>query len=206
MCCSGSSSNSLILVFITSVLIPAPSTAFKSYYPSSKYVRVHQPAGYSLPKQAVVELETGSDPLVSGTLTVTATAFPRSAVVIAGKVYGLTPGKHGFHIHMNGTLTNKCKDTGGHFNPDGVDHMGPTDEVRHAGDLGNIVTPDLGPTTIYIYDSKVSLGDGGVYDIAGRGIVIHAGEDDLGRGGDDGSRKTGNAGGRVACGTITPIN
>ena len=38
--------------------------------------------------------------------------------------------------------------------------------------------------------------------MAGRGIVVHAGEDDLGLGGDDGSKKTGNAGARAACGTI----
>jgi len=33
-------------------------------------------------------------------------------------------------------------------------------------------------------------------------VVIHAGKDDLGKGGDEGSLKTGNAGGRVACAVI----
>ena len=56
-----------------------------------------------------------------------------------------------------------------------------------------------------IVDGVLTLGDGGVHDVAGRAIVVHAGEDDLGRGvGDlaDGSKKTGNAGARVACGII----
>ncbi len=42
----------------------------------------------------------------------------------------------------------------------------------------------------------------GASDILGRAFVVHAGEDDLGLGGDEGSLKTGNAGGRVACGVV----
>ena len=54
-------------------------------------------------------------------------------------------------------------------------------------------------------DTVITLGDGGDRDVANRAIVVHAGEDDLGLGvGDaaEGSKKTGNAGGRVACGII----
>ena len=39
--------------------------------------------------------------------------------------------------------------------------------------------------------------------VVGRGIVIHADRDDLGQGGDAESKKTGNAGDRLACGVIT---
>jgi len=38
--------------------------------------------------------------------------------------------------------------------------------------------------------------------ILGRAVVLHVNEDDLGRGGNDGSKLTGNAGGRIACGVI----
>lgn len=37
-------------------------------------------------------------------------------VSIVGQITGLTPGKHGFHIHEL-PITNGCDSTGGHFNP-----------------------------------------------------------------------------------------
>ena len=41
-------------------------------------------------------------------------------VFITGDVEGLKPGRHGFHVHQEGTLENDCKASGGHFNPEGV--------------------------------------------------------------------------------------
>ena len=42
----------------------------------------------------------------------------------------------------------------------------------------------------------------GERSIIGRAIVVHEGIDDLGLGGNEGSKTTGNAGGRVGCGVI----
>lgn len=41
-------------------------------------------------------------------------------VTLFGKIEGLAPGPHGFHVHENGLLTNDCSDAGGHFNPGSV--------------------------------------------------------------------------------------
>ena len=67
------------------------------------------------------------------------------------------------------------------------------------------MTPETGPTVLEIFDSLITLESGHVNDIAGRAIVIHAGTDDLGLGGDAGSVATGNAGGRLACGLIVAV-
>ena len=40
--------------------------------------------------------------------------------VLQGEVAGLTPGKHGFHVHVLGDTGESCQATLGHFNPDMV--------------------------------------------------------------------------------------
>lgn len=45
----------------------------------------------------------------------------------------------------------------------------------------------------------------GAHSIIGRSVVVHSGEDDLGKGKHADSLKTGNAGGRAACGVMWVI-
>ena len=89
---------------------------------------------------------------------------------------------------------------GPHFNPHNATHGGPTSSVRHVGDLGNIHTDSSGAAKGTIEDKHVKLI--GPESVIGRMVVVHAGEDDLGQGGNEESLKTGNAGGRAACGVI----
>lgn len=122
------------------------------------------------------------------------------AVKITGEITGLAAGKHGFHVHEFGDNTNGCTSAGAHFNPSKQEHAGPEDAARHAGDLGNVVAGEDGVAHINITDSVISLT--GPYSIIGRTMVVHADEDDLGRGGHELSKTTGNAGARLACGVI----
>lgn len=69
---------------------------------------------------------------------------------------------------------------------------------RHRGDFGNVLADAYG------HCRSVVIADVRVEEILNRTFVIHAGEDDLGKGGDSESLKTGNAGKRIACGIILP--
>ncbi|KAK0487565.1 superoxide dismutase [Armillaria novae-zelandiae] len=122
-------------------------------------------------------------------------------VTVSGNLEGLDPSaSRGFHIHQSGDLSGGCVSAGPHFNPFGKNHGAPTDTDRHVGDLGNIKSDEAGVAAFSFSDSLISLN--GPLSIIGRAVVVHAGTDDLGKGGDEESLKTGNAGGRAACGVI----
>jgi Cu-Zn family superoxide dismutase len=117
-------------------------------------------------------------------------------------VYGFKPGKHGFHIHEKGTIEKGCGSLCAHYNPFNTKHGGPDDDRnnRHVGDLGNIDVDVNGICKTSFSDTLVKLS--GEYSVLNRSIVIHEDEDDLGKGGDEESLKTGNAGKRIACARI----
>lgn len=121
-------------------------------------------------------------------------------VKVSGEVTGLAAGNHGFHVHEFGDNTNGCTSAGAHFNPHGKDHGGPNSEVRHVGDLGNVVAGSDGVAKVNITDKFISLA--GEHNIVGRTLVVHADPDDLGVGGHELSKTTGNAGARLGCGVI----
>ena len=64
-----------------------------------------------------MDLVSGGDSGVTGKLYLVG---GYGHVHVSGQIYGLKPGLHGFHVHMDGNLDNDCKAAGGHFNPDKV--------------------------------------------------------------------------------------
>ncbi|XP_021380072.1 superoxide dismutase [Cu-Zn]-like [Mizuhopecten yessoensis] len=121
-------------------------------------------------------------------------------VHLTGEISGLAPGNHGFHVHEFGDNTNGCTSAGSHFNPEGKVHGAPGDEERHYGDLGNVMAGNDGVAKFDLTDKLVTLK--GQHSVIGRTLVIHADVDDLGQGGHELSKTTGNAGARLACGVI----
>lgn len=113
-------------------------------------------------------------------------------VHVTGEVTGLTPGKHGFHIHMFGDLRSADgMSVGGHYNPGGHKHGGPEDKERHIGDLGNITADDQGVAKVDVKAEKADL-----HMLVGRSVVVHGKADDLK------SQPAGDAGPRVGIGVI----
>lgn len=139
---------------------------------------------------AVLHPTEGSQ--VTGTVTFTQTA---AGIRVVGNVEGLTAGQHGFHVHEYGDCSAPDgTSAGGHFNPDGKDHGAPTDMDRHVGDLGNIMADESGIGTYDRTDTVIAFS--GSHSIIGRGVIVHAGEDDFT------TQPTGGAGARAACGVI----
>ncbi|KAJ8262069.1 hypothetical protein GJAV_G00161820 [Gymnothorax javanicus] len=117
---------------------------------------------------------------------------PQSSLRVFVDIQGFPSGDdqlRAIHIHEFGDLSSGCDSTGGHYNPVSVDHP------NHPGDLGNfsghlrsIKQFMRAPATLF-----------GVQSILGRAVVIHEKEDDMGKGGNEGSLLHGNAGRRLAC-------
>jgi Cu-Zn family superoxide dismutase len=152
----------------------------------------HEEAEEKVMKSAIVVLVEGNSSGVSGTVAFTEV---KGGVRVVADVKGLTPGKHGFHIHQKGDLSKAdLTSTGGHYNPQGHDHAGPMSKQRHVGDLGNLEADENGVAQLDSVFKGVFMR--GKNSILGRGVIIHAGEDDLI------SQPTGAAGSRVAGGVI----
>ena len=132
---------------------------------------------------------------VTGTVTFTAT---KDGVKVVADLTGLSPGKHGIHIHEKSDLSDPMlKTAGGHWDPDAAHHHGgPTSETHHAGDMGNITADADGKAHLEMDIGGLTIGDGGKHDVVGRSVVVHAKEDDLK------SDPAGNSGDRIAAGVI----
>lgn len=98
---------------------------------------------------------------------------------------------HGIHVHAHGEIAPGCEAAGPHFNPHEAHHG------SHPGDFGNFQPDAQGRVQQLLPRLQATLY--GPDSIVGRSIVVHEGEDDLGRGEDEGSRLHGNSGRRIAC-------
>lgn len=154
---------------------------------------------YLQPPRAVAEIRDAKGDLIGY-----ATFVQRSdGVEVTARVTGLSPGKHGIHIHAEG----KCdppdfKTAGGHFDPEGRHHGLDNPQGPHAGDLPNLEMGPDGSGVLEYVNSRVTLSPGAVNSLLkvnGTSIVIHAKPDD------QMTDPSGESGSRVACGVIVAV-
>lgn len=142
--------------------------------------------------RAVAVLVTMGDSGVTGSLMFES---EHGGVRVRGSIRGLTPGKHGFHVHEFGDTTDQREgmSAGDHFAPGGTQHGRPTDSHRHVGDLGNVTAGADGGASVDMFDRMLRLD--GEHSIIGRSIVVHRDEDRF-------TQPSGDSGPRVAIGVI----
>lgn len=129
--------------------------------------------------------------------TVNFTQLAEGKIRVEAEITGLSPGKHGMHVHEWGDCTSPDGESaGGHFNPDMTAHGMPGTGTHHPGDFGNLDADASGTArlTLTMDPSHFSIA-GGDYSVLGRAIIVHEKPDDFGQ-------PTGNAGARLACGII----
>ena len=148
------------------------------------------------PKEAIAEIHGAGEnhDKIHGKATFTQVA---DGVKIVVHVEGLKPGKHGIHVHEKADLSKPdLTSAGPHFNPGGAEHhhAGPTDEKRHAGDLGNIEVNEDGKGHLEMTDEALAIE--GKNGVIGHSLIIHADPDDLK------GQPAGNSGARIAGGAI----
>lgn len=120
----------------------------------------------------------------------------REGVKVKAHFTKLPSGKHGFHIHKAGDLRGEgCHGLCEHYDVGKNNHGGDPEHSgeRHTGDLGNIELKD-GKFEKDYYIKGIS-----VKDLWGRSIIVHADEDDLGKGPFEDSLVTGHSGARIGC-------
>lgn len=146
---------------------------------------------------AIANVHSSKYPNIEGTVSFTNQA---QGIKIIANLSGLPKKAYlGFHIHENGACEGPdYKSAGDHYNPTSAAHGGPGNSSRHFGDLGNLITDAKGETQYQLIIPKNS--DADFEKIIGKSILIHAKRDDLK------SPPSGNAGARIACGIIKPID
>jgi superoxide dismutase, Cu-Zn family len=167
----------LIVLSFTDVAVRAQTPEPKSPAPLKAIAVLHPTAGNN----------------VSGTVTFTEVA---DGVQVQAEITGLSPGKHGFHVHEFGDCSaSDLALAGPHFNPTNKPHAGPDAAERHVGDMGNVEADASGAAKLNYVDHEISLTND-QRSVIGRSVIVHAKADDLK------TPPAGDSGARIACGVI----
>ncbi|MCB2097252.1 MAG: superoxide dismutase family protein [Parvularculaceae bacterium] len=130
-------------------------------------------------------------------------------VLVRVEATGLTPGWHGIHLHMVGDCSDGAdgfKASGGHINPDNVEHGLLNPNGSHRADIPNLFAGADGVAEgeffragLHLQPSEESAARNGPFplmDDDGFAVIIHESPDD------HVTQPIGGAGARVACAAV----
>lgn len=115
-------------------------------------------------------------------------------LLITPDLHNLTPGLHGFHVHVKPSCADHGMAAGGHLDPTKTGkHLGPYNPNGHLGDLPVLYVTKDGSATVTTLAPRLT-----VKDIKNHSLMIHQDGDNY----SDTPKKLGGGGARVACGVI----
>ncbi len=173
----------LLLIAVTTVLASCDAVQdFADLLPPPQSAGAH----------AVIDSTSGSE--VTGTAVFEQTG---DTITLTVEIQNAEPGLHGVHIHEFGDCSAPDgTSAGGHWNPTNTAHGKWGEGEFHLGDIGNILVSDDGTGNIELTTDLWELGTGSIFDVVGKGIIVHADADDFT------SQPSGAAGARIGCGAI----
>jgi Cu-Zn family superoxide dismutase len=135
----------------------------------------------------------------AGTVTISESEY---GLVFSPQLTGLSPGRHGFHVHQNPSCQPAEKEgkmvpglaAGGHYDPHNTGLHDTPFGKGHLGDLPALYADAEGRAVNPVLAPRLKTLD----DIRGRALMIHAGGDNY----SDSPAPLGGGGARVACGVI----
>lgn len=114
-------------------------------------------------------------------------------VLFTPRLHNLTPGSHGFHLHLNPSCDNFGMAAGGHYDPQNTGkHLGPYNSKGHLGDIAVLIVNANGTATIPVLAPRLKI-----TDLKNHSLMIHVGGDNY-----SDSPPMGGGGARLACGVI----
>lgn len=119
-----------------------------------------------------------------------------NGVRVLAKVAGLTPGKHGFHIHEKLFKGFDFDTAGEHLNPGHRQHGFDNPKGFHLGDMTNMEVREDGVGEGNFLIEGANMAKNSPQSLLGRSIIIHKDEDDYK------TDPAGNSGPRIAGGNI----
>jgi len=180
---------------IVRILLAAAPLALLAACGSTKASSPDATAAHPAGPTATASIEGRSGSSLTGTATFTQNG---DAVHVIVDVTNAPEGVHAVHLHEKGDCSAPdATSAGGHFNPGHMEHGSPDAASHHAGDFGNMTVGGDGHGHLEL-DTRMLTVTPGERSVAGRAVVVHAKEDDMK------TQPTGNAGGRIGCGVVSP--